>query len=159
MTISTNLQRLDCKQCSQPMYVKYPPKRGLGKICEDCKTCGCGAVKRYCAVRCRSCTDRSRRGRRINRSRRYPSEWYVLRRRLAFYGITVRDYYRLLVAQEFKCGICSKERTDRCGLVVDHDHVTGRVRGLLCSGCNRAIGLIGEKNLEKALEWVHARFR
>ena len=157
MMTSMNLQRLDCKQCGRPMYVRFPPKRGLGKICEDCKTCGCGAVKKYWAIRCRSCTDRSRRGRRINRSRKHPPEWYALRRRLILYGLTLRDYYRLLVAQNFKCGICDKERTERCGLVVDHDHATDRVRGLLCSGCNRAIGLIGDTNMEKAYRWCRAK--
>lgn len=60
------------------------------------------------------------------------------------YGIT-KDEYRLLYFQQAGvCAICHKpERTERNTLLsVDHDHVTNRVRGLLCSQCNRAIGLL-----------------
>lgn len=60
------------------------------------------------------------------------------------YGITRDDYREAWYRQDGKCAICRQpERTARNHLLsVDHDHVTGRFRGLLCSHCNRAIGML-----------------
>ena len=55
------------------------------------------------------------------------------------YGITLDDYKRRLDAQGGRCEICG-ESPDRHRLFVDHDHRTGKVRGLLCQGCNMRIG-------------------
>lgn len=54
--------------------------------------------------------------------------------------------------QNNKCFICDEEAK----LVVDHDHSTGKVRGLLCSICNTGIGMFKDstKNLEKAIEYL-----
>ena len=52
------------------------------------------------------------------------------------YGITLVEYTSMHEEQEGKCAICGS----KAKLVVDHNHVTGVVRGLLCSACNRAIG-------------------
>jgi len=63
------------------------------------------------------------------------------------YGITLVEYEVLLQNQEGKCAICKNpERTmDKDGgprrMPVDHDHNTGVVRGLLCTPCNRALGM------------------
>lgn len=56
------------------------------------------------------------------------------------FGITLADYNAMFAAQGGKCAICRKESTKR-HLSVDHDHVTGAVRSLLCAGCNQALGL------------------
>lgn len=50
------------------------------------------------------------------------------------YGITKADYDAMLLAQGGVCAIC--ERQSQKTLHVDHCHATGRVRGLLCCGCN-----------------------
>jgi len=65
--------------------------------------------------------------------------WYTLKWK---YGITREDYEATLERQAGKCAICAT--TDE-GLwwgyfVVDHDHATGAIRGLLCSPCNTLIG-------------------
>ena len=53
-------------------------------------------------------------------------------------GVTDDEYARLLEAQGGGCAICgAKPKTRR--LHVDHDHKTGKVRGLLCHRCNRAL--------------------
>lgn len=57
------------------------------------------------------------------------------------YGLSVEEYRDLLVGQAGRCLICL--RADR-ELVVDHDHKTGRVRGLLCQPCNTALGLLDD---------------
>jgi hypothetical protein len=58
------------------------------------------------------------------------------------YGITEADYAVLFERQSGRCAVC---RTDKPGgmgnrLHVDHDHVTGKVRGLLCHHCNSGLG-------------------
>jgi len=69
------------------------------------------------------------------------------------YRLTLQQYEAMHVAQEGRCLICDK-RSNR--LEVDHDHTTGRVRGLLCGNCNKAIGLLGEctTNLDRAIDYL-----
>jgi hypothetical protein len=76
--------------------------------------------------------------------------------RIRMYGIDVPDYERILEEQGGGCYICGKKPTDRRALDIDHDHNTGKVRGLLCSKHNRAIGLMGDDLLIliKALEYL-----
>jgi hypothetical protein len=67
------------------------------------------------------------------------------RRRLRRYGLTVEEYKVLLAAQEGICAICGGPPTGMGkSYHVDHDHETGVVRGLLCSNCNTALGLLGD---------------
>ena len=56
------------------------------------------------------------------------------------YGITSAQYDKLLVKQKGSCAICKSIPTKK-RLAVDHDHSTGKIRGLLCHPCNAAIGL------------------
>lgn len=66
-----------------------------------------------------------------------PSHERSVRRK---YGLEPGEYDKMLAAQYGRCAICgNKPVTIR--LAVDHDHVTGKVRGLLCKRCNRALGL------------------
>ncbi len=57
------------------------------------------------------------------------------------FGVTQDEYLRLLEIQGGGCAICGVQQERLC---VDHDHVSGRVRGLLCGKCNRGIGLLGD---------------
>jgi len=55
-------------------------------------------------------------------------------------GLTLAEYTKLYEDQKGVCAICSKApRTRR--LAVDHDHKTGRIRGLLCWKCNNGLGI------------------
>jgi hypothetical protein len=55
------------------------------------------------------------------------------------YKLTQDDYVRMIADQQGCCAICHSEPSM---LVVDHDHATGVVRGLLCRNCNLGIGLL-----------------
>lgn len=57
------------------------------------------------------------------------------------YGIRLADYNRMLAAQGDVCAIC-KEPNKRKYFDVDHDHISGAVRGLLCRTCNTAVGYL-----------------
>ncbi len=57
------------------------------------------------------------------------------------YGITVEDYNLMFVKQQGCCGICGVHQSNfKKALAVDHNHVTGTVRGLLCICCNTKLG-------------------
>jgi hypothetical protein len=59
------------------------------------------------------------------------------------YGLTMADFTALLDEQGGVCAICKGGRSGPGNrLHVDHDHTTGVVRGLLCSRCNTAVGLL-----------------
>ena len=58
------------------------------------------------------------------------------------YGITVEDYAELMRAQGGGCAICFTIENSGHRLCVDHNHSTGAIRGLLCHGCNRGLGLL-----------------
>ena len=56
------------------------------------------------------------------------------------FGITPEIYETMLASQNGVCAICSKSCKSGKLLAVDHDHNTGRVRGLLCMECNTGLG-------------------
>jgi len=83
------------------------------------------------------------------------------------YGMTVEDLRSLFEQQEGLCAVCSgaicictyagsKECTDKA--LVDHNHDTGKVRGLLCYACNTAIGKLGDsaRGVRNALLYLEA---
>ena len=81
------------------------------------------------------------------------------------YGISQEEFDRLLVDQGGLCAIC---RTDGSvgrprhwvtNLIPDHNHETGKLRGLLCNDCNRIAGRTRDTTiLERALEYVRDRY-
>jgi hypothetical protein len=67
------------------------------------------------------------------------------------YGTSIEEMEALLATAS--CAICGAEDRE---LVVDHCHVTGRVRGRLCQNCNRGLGLLGDTlaNINRAKEYL-----
>jgi DNA repair exonuclease SbcCD ATPase subunit len=62
---------------------------------------------------------------------------------MSTYGVTQAEYDKMLVAQEGRCRICGTDKPtghSKRFFSVDHDHKTGRVRGLLCHTCNTQLG-------------------
>jgi len=75
------------------------------------------------------------------------------------YGITFDGFKTILKAQNFSCAICGVHQTElNYRMAVDHDHSTGKVRGLLCRPCNHAIGLLKDdpRNAARASEYLKA---
>ena len=60
------------------------------------------------------------------------------------FGISVEEYEQMLVAQSGGCAICGCVNVDERRLAVDHDHKTGRIRGLLCHHCNVVLGHVND---------------
>lgn len=79
---------------------------------------------------------------------------YSLKKR---YDLTIEDYNRMLISQEYKCKICGTTDTgSRTNFAVDHDHTTGDVRGLLCDRCNHGLGNFKDnvEFLKQAIEYL-----
>lgn len=96
---------------------------------------------------CKACKARQQRERRKagTNPKRYLKE--AERRRndhlQTNYGIDSAEYLRMYAEQKGVCAICKQtEAQEGRALCVDHSHITGDVRGLLCSNCNRGIGLL-----------------
>jgi hypothetical protein len=74
------------------------------------------------------------------------------------YGITSEEYEKILAKQNGRCAICETDIPNGLHKIwnVDHDHKSGKVRGLLCWNCNSAIGLLkdDDKVIENALRYV-----
>jgi len=72
------------------------------------------------------------------------------------YRLTIENYDKMLVAQNGVCAICGHPPNWRC-LSVDHNHITGNVRGLLCTNCNMMLGLVDDsiEILRSAIEYLN----
>lgn len=83
------------------------------------------------------------------------------------YGLPIEEYNKLLTEQQCKCAICGKQHDPslkRGRLYVDHDHKGAKarsgkrtkVRGLLCSACNSALGYFNDdiETLKKAIDYL-----
>ena len=120
----------------------------------ECNLCSKKAVKGK-----RLCSDCGEKNRKHGKKRQR-------RETLKKYGLTQDQYVEMYEAQHGLCMICGSGRgcagvdPSRPGgrdvLVVDHDHTTGQVRGLLCSRCNLIIGHIEEAGslLDKMVEYT-----
>ena len=72
------------------------------------------------------------------------------------FGLTLEAYEAMLRGQGGKCAICGKLPSATRALAVDHEHSTGRIRGLLCAACNMGLGQFQEDTtlLLKAAEYL-----
>ena len=110
--------------------------------------------------RCKTCRSKVETERMKNLSEAqkeaYRANWRKRNHRNKYnkYGLDENSYNDLAKDQGFKCLICD-ELCDK--LVVDHDHVSGRVRGLLCTNCNVGLGHFRDSviTLSKAIDYIN----
>jgi hypothetical protein len=78
---------------------------------------------------------------------------YELKRR---YNVTPEQYNKTFSKQEGKCAICYNEFKSTQNTHVDHNHITGNFRGLLCRSCNQGIGYLKDdiKILKSAIKYL-----
>jgi hypothetical protein len=149
-----------CTSCSAVLTVDNIAKCGKGtrRVCKKCW-----------ALYIRTYNEKPERREKIKKSNREykqrdggrPYKNAMLK---VVYGLDLQGYDSMLVAQQGACAICKKpEKIKRSNgvtkaLAVDHDHLTGRIRGLLCSACNLALGSLGDNPeiFEAAAKYLRA---
>jgi hypothetical protein len=143
----------DTKQCSKCKETKpgaeFPYQgrytSGQRRLSSLCRACMAIARKAYYEQNRERFKAYSRNERAANRERhRERSRNY---QRMSKYGLTQDDYDALVAAQGGGCAICGGQGGMShmiAPLVVDHCHVTGKVRALLCANCNAGLGQLGD---------------
>lgn len=132
-----------CARCKKvkPLeaFAKHPKgKFGRNPRCRDCKN---QQAREFYVVNKDAILERQR-----------PAKRKAFRRQK--YGVTEEQFAAMVAAQG---GLCAFGHEPEGGyLMVDHDHLTGRVRGLLCRPCNWAIGFFRDdpERLRRALEYI-----
>lgn len=104
---------------------------------------------------CKECVDKYRRiyySQPENKHKRVEAAW-----KAHGFVFTVQEYNLLLEKQNGVCAICGvKKNRNNTALCVDHDHKTGKIRGLLCHFCNTSLGKFNDdiNLLQKAIEYI-----
>lgn len=114
----------------------------------------CKTSKTNTSPYCKKCSnERTTSYARLNKDK-IPTSGYTLKRR---YGISSEQYLLLLEDQKEVCKICGLFCKTGRSLAVDHNHETGKVRGLLCSSCNVGLGNFKDDTnlLKKAIEYLN----
>jgi hypothetical protein len=121
-----------CTKCSQAKLASefWPQKHG--GLMSHCKACKTEAARKWRAANPHKHKERYWSDPQGERER------HLVRK----YGVTLADYGAMFKAQRGACAVCGK--TQERAFDVDHCHATGRVRGLLCTNCNRMIGHAGD---------------
>lgn len=75
------------------------------------------------------------------------------------FGITQTQYKERYKKQRGVCVICGNINRNKTRLSVDHDHITGEIRGLLCSNCTHAIGCMHDNPvvLRRAADYLEGK--
>lgn len=124
---------------------------------KDCTKCGetkpvtdFSKQGKYRRSRCKACQKTENAGSYARLSEEKKAQ-YKRTERAKRYGLTLEEHDKLFYGHE-RCPICLTEDPGPKGWFIDHDHETGKVRGLLCSNCNFAIGHLKDNiaNLTRA---------
>ena len=118
----------------------------------------CGEKPKVKSSWCQDCSNEYERGRwaTLSKSARI-GKWLKHK-----YGLTFEDFMEMYEEQEGSCAVCDisiyweDSPNTHQKACVDHCHDTGKVRGLLCNHCNRALGLLKEnkETLNRMLEYI-----
>lgn len=124
-----------------------------------------------CRNNCKKCRDSSRTDRKGRNKKTYNAHMRKYRKNRILsqkqrdqatssllksrYGITLEEYRQRLEAQGGHCFLCPKKSDGGRRLSVDHNHATGKIRGILCDGCNRTIAILDNPDLfSKAIAYL-----
>lgn len=140
------MEKKYCSKCSieklvNDFYFKRKGKKGQNLYTSRCKICTNSVnMSNYYAE------DKNQRERRKNNA--------VKNHLARKFGLTTEEFSTMIVQQNNKCKTCESEMKQP---QVDHNHITGKVRGLLCKPCNMSLGLIKEnsKTLHNMISYIN----
>lgn len=144
-----------CKTCNKTKELKYFHKKkggllGVKTNCSDC--CKIIDAKYYSTPK--------HKNKRLERQASEEYQLYIRSFRLKRkYNINLEDYNRMLKEQNGVCKVCGTSKISGVSdkyFSVDHCHKTGKVRGLLCSPCNIALGIVKDnvETLENLIKYL-----
>ncbi len=155
-----------CKVCGEtkPLTEFYKAAGSADGYRDDCKVCNLARKKQWYAANRETVIAKVKAWQQENKDHlnAYRREYRKGREAEAReghlkrkFGLTQADYDELLARQGGGCRICGK-RPGKISLHVDHDHETGEIRGLLCVGCNNALGQFHDEPrlLLRAVDYV-----
>lgn len=116
---------------------------GLGYTCKICRSLYRQAAKPTKLAKEKAWYEEKETPEQRERRRKTVYAWKMRNR----YGLTLEQIDDMLATQGGYCFGCDRPFTGRVKPYVDHDHLTGQVRGLLCRECNTALGMVHD-NLE-----------
>jgi len=149
-----------CSKCkTEKALIEFSfQNKKTGKLMSHCKSCrnSYNREYRHIDIVATRKKDKERYKKNAERRREYAREYrrkYPERTRATNwkvnYGITPEYFYGMLKEQDNKCAICGRDMDDYGKIFcVDHNHKSGKVRGLLCDPCNYGIGFY-EKHKDK----------
>ncbi len=126
-----------CRQCNveQEENQFYKDAKTPGGYRHNCKICKNKQIVRWRELN----RDRYNEIARQNNHKHYEKD------RLKRYGLTIQEHDTIRSAQDNRCAICNKLNSSlKRDFATDHNHATGKVRGLLCYKCNRDMAAIDD---------------
>jgi hypothetical protein len=163
-TIWTDAQKEGARQRALARWADPVFKENASKMAQIpplCPSCGNKDIKNFYTdpkgrrtnAYCRDCH-------KINCKTRWHSKSLIERKasKAVMYGLTQEQFMEMYNKQEGKCAICGDKPETQRGLHIDHCHKTNQVRGLLCHGCNTAIGGLREdpEIFQKAISYLRS---
>ena len=156
-----------CARCNIPKETEEFNKNGQQKDGKHvyCKTCVSLYAEKYYGTHKEKILGRSRNRRLADpeKNKKFHRDYRIKfpdrirnSRLLKAYGINLETWNALFDSQEKCCAICRTENPGARGWNTDHNHTTGKVRGILCSGCNIGLGLFKDdiKSLLRTVEYL-----
>ena len=138
---------------------QYYKKQNKTYITNMCKKCANLCSRAYFKTEKGKSAQKKNVKKWISKNREKWNKYQMVSKRKNFYKISEIDYENLILKQNNLCAICGytqieKNRFFPC---IDHDHSTGKVRGILCSACNKGLGYFKDNisYLENAIKYLN----
>ena len=146
----------NCTRCQQEKLfteffkgrINKDGSQGYGSKCRDC-------VREYQLELYHKLPVEKKRERKEKSVQALGKDYFKRYKLNRYYNLTLEEFNLMYESQNGKCYICEKKISGK-EVKVDHNHLTGKVRKLLCHNCNTSLGLLNEdvKIFEKCIEYL-----